>query len=197
MLLVPGDPLDRRCVDSRFVAEARTARALGIVVAIVDHTAREQLEDVVAAVPAGDDAVYRGWPMTVGEYTAFAKVLDARRVILRTSPDDYAIAQDRSRWPAGLHSLVQEQSGGPIVRTWWIGGSCALITPHPDTPDELPDGLDLVEVEPLVTDLALPFVTVDLVRRTDCAWRIVELGDGQVSGWPPSRNPADLLTALF
>ncbi|MDX6280319.1 MAG: hypothetical protein QOH03_1390, partial [Kribbellaceae bacterium] len=90
-----------------------------------------------------------------------------------------------------------ENFTGAEARTWWVGGRCMLVTPHPDTPDELPNGLDLVEVEPLVSDLALPFVTVDLVRRTDGAWRIVELGDGQVSDWPASRDPATLLTALF
>jgi hypothetical protein len=90
-----------------------------------------------------------------------------------------------------------EEFTGAEARTWWIGGSCALITPHPDTPDELPAGLDLIEIEPLVTDLALPFVTVDLVRRTDGAWRVVELGDAQVSDWPASRDPADLMAVLF
>jgi hypothetical protein len=83
------------------------------------------------------------------------------------------------------------------VRTWWIGGRCLFRTPHPDTPDQLPAGLDLVEVEPVVTDLALPFVTADLVRRTDAAWRITALTDGQVSDWPVSREPADLVAGLF
>ncbi|HEY0472279.1 MAG TPA: ATP-grasp domain-containing protein [Kribbella sp.] len=90
-----------------------------------------------------------------------------------------------------------EEFVGAEARTWWIGGRCALVTPHPDTPDELPEGLDLVEVEPLVANLALPFVTVDLVRRTDGVWRVVELGDGQVSDWPASADPSDLVAALF
>jgi hypothetical protein len=197
MLLVPADPLNPRRVDPHFAAESDAARALGVPVALVDHTAREHPEDMVAAARAGDDAVYRGWPMTVAEYTAFAKVLDARRVTLRTSPDDYRIAQDPSRWPEALRSVVLESASGPIVRTWWIGGRCLLTTPHPQTPDQLPDGLDLVEIEPIITDLALPFVTVDLVRRVDGDWRIVELGDGQVSDWPGSRDPADLVAGLF
>ncbi|MEV6281207.1 ATP-grasp domain-containing protein [Kribbella sp. NPDC051770] len=90
-----------------------------------------------------------------------------------------------------------EEFSGAEARTWWVGGRCVLTTPHPDTPDELPTGLDLIEVEPLVAELALPFVTVDLVRRADGAWRVVELGDGQVSDWPAGRDPADLITALF
>lgn len=90
-----------------------------------------------------------------------------------------------------------ESFTGAEARTWWIGGRCALVTPHPDTPDELPEGLDLIEVEPLVAELGLPFVTVDLVKRSDGAWRVVELGDGQVSDWPASRDPGDLVAALF
>lgn len=89
-----------------------------------------------------------------------------------------------------------EQFTGAEARTWWVGGRCALVTPHPDTPDELPGKLDLVEVEPLVAGMALPFVTVDLVRRTDGAWRIVELGDGQVSDYPAGQDPMLLLRAL-
>jgi hypothetical protein len=73
------------------------------------------------------------------------------------------------------------------VRTWWIGGRCL----------QLAAGLDLVEIEPVITDLALPFVTADLVRRTDGAWRIAALTDGQVSDWPGSRDPADLMAGLF
>ena len=46
-------------------------------------------------------------------------------------------------------------------------------------------------------ELGLPFVTVDLVKRSDGAWRVVELGDGQVSDWPASRDPGDLVAALF
>ena len=30
----------------------------------------------------------------------------------------------------------------------------------------------------------MPFITVDLVRRSDGAWRVVEVGDGQVSDRP-------------
>ncbi|GAA1550364.1 ATP-grasp domain-containing protein [Kribbella sancticallisti] len=271
MLLVPGDPLNPRRVDPHFAAQADAARELGITVAKIDHDALDRPDEAVAKVPAGDDAVYRGWMMSAEQYDGFAKALDARRVTLRTSAEDYRTAHELPGWYQALSPATPESAwtegpdlaavvelfdhlgGGPAVlrdyvksmkhywdeaayipdrdavlriaerflelredaftggfvlrkfeeftgaeaRTWWIGGRCARITPHPDTPDELPTGLDLVEVEPLVANLALPFVTVDLVRRTDGAWRIVELGDGQVSDWPGSRDPADLVAALF
>lgn len=90
------------------------------------------------------------------------------------------------------------------VRTWWVAGRCALATAHPDTPDDLPtaDGPDaappavLDGVGEVVDRLDLPFVTVDLVHRDDGAWRVVELGDGQVSDRPSSTDPAALIAAL-
>ncbi|ONI85118.1 hypothetical protein ALI22I_29455 [Saccharothrix sp. ALI-22-I] len=80
------------------------------------------------------------------------------------------------------------------VRTWWVDGSCALIGPHPDTPNEVPDAPDLAEVGPLVRHLR--FVTVDLARRGDGVWRVVELGDGQVSD-RPSTTAADTMIAIL
>ncbi|HEX6354591.1 ATP-grasp domain-containing protein [Actinophytocola sp.] len=89
-----------------------------------------------------------------------------------------------------------ESFTGAEVRTWWYGGECRLVGAHPDTPDTTPDGLDLAEVTPLVTALALPFITVDLVRHDDGRWRVVELGDGQVSDRPASMSASDLVALL-
>ncbi|SDP28719.1 hypothetical protein SAMN05660199_03584 [Klenkia soli] len=89
-----------------------------------------------------------------------------------------------------------ESFTGPEARTWWVDGRCALVTAHPDTPGEVPAGADLDLAAEGVAALGLPFVTVDLVARTDGAWRVVELGDGQVSDRPVSSPAADLLTAL-
>ncbi len=84
------------------------------------------------------------------------------------------------------------------VRTWWVDGVCRLVTSHPDTPDRpSPDDVDLAPVEPLVAGLGLPFVTVDLAIRADGVWRIIELGDGQVSDRPRSMPPEALITVLF
>ncbi|MFB6725739.1 ATP-grasp domain-containing protein [Kribbella sp. NPDC056345] len=269
MLLVPGDPLNPRRVDPHFAAQAAAARELGVPVARIDHDAL-----TVDGVPAADDAVYRGWMLTTGQYDGFAGALGERGVSLRTGADSYRAAHELPGWydalrevtpesvwtvgddVAALVTAVGELGEGPAVlrdyvksmkhywdeaayipdvadatavervarrflelredsfaggfvvrrferftgveaRTWWVGGRCVLVTPHPDTPDDVPDGLDLVEVEPLVADLALPFVTVDLTRRADGAWRVVELGDGQVSDWPASHDPHELMAVLF
>ncbi|MDG6109846.1 ATP-grasp domain-containing protein [Dactylosporangium aurantiacum] len=91
-----------------------------------------------------------------------------------------------------------EPFGTAEVRTWWRGGACRLIGPHPDTPhDAPPAGLDLSTVAPLVAALDLPFVTVDLALRTDGEWRVIELGDGQVSDRPSTVDPGTFVTAVL
>ena len=80
-----------------------------------------------------------------------------------------------------------ESFTGAEVRTWWVDGVCRLVTAHPDTPGDLPrDSPDLSGI----STGGLPFVTVDLALREDGRWRVVELGDGQVSD-RPTTTPAE------
>ncbi|HWS35953.1 MAG TPA: ATP-grasp domain-containing protein [Actinoplanes sp.] len=90
-----------------------------------------------------------------------------------------------------------EQFQGAEVRTWWLAGACRLVTAHPDTPDDLPpDDVDLSAVAGPLAELALPFVTADLTRHRDGRWRLVEIGDGQVSDRPRTTTPEALIGAL-
>jgi hypothetical protein len=91
-----------------------------------------------------------------------------------------------------------EDFAAPELRTWWVDGVCRIIGPHPDLPaDTVVPEPDLTAIGPLVQGLHLPFVTVDVVRRADGVWRVVELGDGQVSGRPAAVSPEALVGALF
>jgi hypothetical protein len=83
------------------------------------------------------------------------------------------------------------------VRTWWVNGVCLLVGPHPDTPHADPcDEFDPATIAPLVAALQLPFVTVDLARRTDGTWRVIEVGDGQVSDRPITIPAEDLVAVV-
>jgi hypothetical protein len=83
------------------------------------------------------------------------------------------------------------------VRTWWVNGECRLIGAHPDTAQEMPaTQLDLTEIEPLIAGLGLPFVTADVALRSDGVWRLIELGDGQVSDRPGTITPDTMIAAL-
>ncbi|MFI1994771.1 ATP-grasp domain-containing protein [Actinoplanes sp. NPDC020271] len=277
LLLVPGDVLRPRRPDEHFAAEAEAARAVGAGVAVIDHdalTGGGSAEAAVARVPAGSDAVYRGWMLRASQYAALAAALAGRDVTLRTGAGAYRQAHELPGWyaaavphtpptvwtagdsaadfaaacaslgdgPAVLRDYTKsmkhywheaayipsvsdpdaawkvasrfrelrddEFTGGFVLRrfepltgaearTWWIGGECRLITAHPDTPADLPPaGLDPGFLTPVITSLGLPFITADLARHSDGRWRLVEIGDGQVSDRPSSTPPADLISAL-
>lgn len=86
------------------------------------------------------------------------------------------------------------------ARTWWFNGECALVTPHPDTPESPaaePGSLPLAEIAPRLRALGLAFATVDLALRADGTWRLVEVGDGQVSGLPATTAASDLVAAIW
>lgn len=43
----------------------------------------------------------------------------------------------------------------------------------------------------------MPFVTVDLAQRSDGTWRVIELGDGQVSDRPAATEASAFLSAIL
>jgi ATP-grasp domain-containing protein len=118
------------------------------------------------------------------------------------------LADGAAAWAvaARFHELREDVQGGFVLRrfeelgaetrTWWVDGRCVLVGPHPDAGPEATTP-DLAAVAPLVAGLGLPFVTVDLARRADGRWRVVELGDGQVSDRPTAISPAALLEPLL
>lgn len=85
------------------------------------------------------------------------------------------------------------------ARIWWVEGSAVLITPHPDAPvgatvDVPTEVCDAVGAS--VRALDAPFVTTDLALRADGVWRVIEVGDGQVSDFPAAEDPGQLMLAL-
>ncbi|MGK5641564.1 ATP-grasp domain-containing protein [Streptomyces sp. URMC 126] len=81
------------------------------------------------------------------------------------------------------------------ARVWWLDGRPVLVTAHPDTPDLLPEPA-LDAVTPCVAALGCRFVTTDVALREDGVWRVVEVGDGQVSDLPRGLDPGALFAAL-
>ncbi|MFF7019532.1 ATP-grasp domain-containing protein [Streptomyces klenkii] len=86
-------------------------------------------------------------------------------------------------------------TGAGEARVWWVDGRPVLVTAHPDHPDRRPEPA-LDAVAPLVAALGCRFVTTDLARREDGEWRVVEVGDGQVSDLPRGAAPEPLFRAL-
>lgn len=97
----------------------------------------------------------------------------------------------------GIVVRAFEELIGNEARTWWINGSCALVTAHPDTPDAmLAIGAEISSIASPIRALGAPFVTVDVAYHRDGRLRVIEVGDGQVSDLPSSVNPRQLLVAL-
>lgn len=85
------------------------------------------------------------------------------------------------------------------VRSWWVDGNIVLFTPHPDHPDSTFDApFEMFNrITPAVRSLGSPFVTVDLTQTKSGEWRVVEVGDGQVSDLPSSTEASWLTGHLF
>ncbi|WP_395296124.1 ATP-grasp domain-containing protein [Kitasatospora hibisci] len=102
--------------------------------------------------------------------------------------------------PAGGTSAARGAGGnGRTVeaRVWWLDGEPVLVGPHPDAPEQSAEP-DLTAVRPPVRALGCRFVTTDLASRADgSGWRVVEVGDGQVSGLPRGGDVTGLLSALL
>jgi len=82
------------------------------------------------------------------------------------------------------------------LRTWWLDGAMTAAGPHPDTPG-MTGAPEVAGLGKALRGLDCRFVTVDLARRTDGVWRVVELGDGQVSDLPTGTDMTPVLTGLL
>lgn len=119
--------------------------------------------------------------------------------------------------PSKLESVIKEfirlqgeyLAGGIVVRefedfvkeagearVWWVGNEPVMVSPHPDTPDRMPD-FDISFLKPYVERLNRPFVTTDVALREDGAVRVIEVSDGQVSGLPRGFDPTPLFQSLL
>lgn len=128
-----------------------------------------------------------------------ADVTDATRVIRRMvelQGDDLAggiVAR-------AFEQFTQDADGRTLeARVWWVTGSAALITPHPDAPAGTRVDVPMAVCDAVgasVRALGAPFVTTDLALRSDGVWRVIEVGDGQVSDFPAAEDPGRLMRAL-
>lgn len=101
--------------------------------------------------------------------------------------------------------FVTPESGRAEVRVWWVDGEAGLRTPHPDSPQHVQTRIHVHEqsllpgldrVSRAVRLLGCRFVTTDLALRSDGEWRVVEVGDGQVSDLHPETDASELVGLL-
>ncbi|MFJ6479091.1 MULTISPECIES: ATP-grasp domain-containing protein [unclassified Streptomyces] len=96
--------------------------------------------------------------------------------------------------------FVTPEGAAAEVRVWWRDGAPRLVTAHPDSPvGEVPGPALASALEPVraaVEALGCPFVTTDLALRADGVWRVVEVGDGQVSDLHREADQAAFVSLL-
>lgn len=132
--------------------------------------------------------------------------------------DTACFAKDLDTLPSVINEFIRLQEddgagveGGVVVRAfedfnkelgearvWWVDFNPVLITPHPDNPDILPS-INEAFLEALadsVRALGNPFITTDIAVHQNGSLRVVEVGDGQVSGLPIDYPSEPLWAAL-
>lgn len=157
--------------------------------------------DAVAAIATS----FGSGPVVLRDYVKSAKHYWHEAAFIPEASDAAAVRRVASRF---LEIREEAFTGGFVlrrfeefttaeVRTWWVSGRCVLKTAHPDSPNEMTaTDVDVTAVAPLLEGLNLPFVSVDLAQRVDGVWRVIELGDGQVSDRPASAAAETLIAAL-
>jgi hypothetical protein len=75
---------------------------------------------------------------------------------------------------------------------FWQGE--VLVLPDKSSPGPLDD---LVRWKEIAGRFLSPFLTIDVALLQDDSWRIVETGDGQVSGLPVGMDPTRFYASLW
>jgi hypothetical protein len=91
--------------------------------------------------------------------------------------------------PLAVHS----RSGMPLTveyRLFWLDGEPILSAPYWEEGDYAGPPPPIDDVRPIARLVQSRFFTMDVAKRTDGTWRVVELGDGQVAGLPDRADPA-------
>lgn len=97
------------------------------------------------------------------------------------------------RWLQDMRAFRGALEGGVCIRrpeNWlpaseerWLVWQGEAFGPHQDSPAPEPVAVAAAEIDS-------PFFAVDVIRNQDQQWRLIDLGDGQVSvwrGWHPKR----------
>jgi len=269
-IVFPSDPVTPKRVDEAFSDEESASREAGLGAALVDHDAlvAGDVSAAVSRIREPGPAIYRGWMLTVQQYTALYDALALRGVQLINDPTQYRYAHHLPEnlgdlgdatppslcipiaeldWASLPACLAAFGDGALVVKDWvksrkheWheacyiprasdtatvekiarrfvelqgpdlTGGlvfrAFETFEPIGCHPSGMPltkelrqfylDGVLLVggaywdqgdcsampDFAPLAAKLRSRFFTLDLAHRTDGVWRVVEMGDGQVSG---------------
>ncbi|MDR2257175.1 MAG: ATP-grasp domain-containing protein [Arthrobacter sp.] len=136
--------------------------------------AREREGEPAAVLKGVSKSLKHAWDdaMFIPRRERLAAVLDAFRDEVGEREEPLLLLREFEQWQPGE------------LRVFWAGERPVSIAPHPQTPDAPdPAGLDamLERLAPVVAGLGAGLVSTDLTRSAVGEWRLVEIGNGQVS----------------
>ncbi|ACY98835.1 MULTISPECIES: ATP-grasp domain-containing protein [Thermomonospora] len=159
------------------------------------RTVPDDLAELVRPLPAGPGVIKDYVKSRKHEWAEACYVPDVKNVAQLRGVVEKMVALQDEFLSGGLVVREFESYETGEARVWWVDGEPVLIGPHPDEPDSCPEPeLDLVAAA--VRALGCRFITTDMALRADGQWRVVEVGDGQVSELPVSVDPMDLYAHL-
>jgi hypothetical protein len=97
--------------------------------------------------------------------------------------------------PLGTHA----RSGMPLTkefRLFYLDGGLLACAHYWEDADYSGAGPPFDLFNELAQKLRSRFFSLDVAQRTDGAWRVIEMGDGQVSGLPEDLDPTDFYRTL-
>jgi len=107
--LYPADPLDPRSIDEMFAPESAALREAGFATSVVELEALPSGRPRLApAIAPGEQVVYRGWMLTIEEYTALMSLIESRGGVPLASPETYLLTHHLPRWYPLLRDLTPE-----------------------------------------------------------------------------------------
>lgn len=116
-ILFPSEPFEPHQVDSAFEHEREAAVSAGFEVALFDHTlvVEGETRKALSRVRVEGPAIYRGWMLTVPQYTSLFDGLAARGVQLVNSPQRYAFCHELPNGYAALEGETPRSVWCPVA----------------------------------------------------------------------------------
>lgn len=247
--LMSADEIDRLLVEEIFRPQAEMLQQCGYSVSVVPNSAfRKNIK--IHQLPLGAKIIYRGWMVSLEEYTQFEQTIVACGANLFTNSTQYKLTHYLPNWYPLLCEFTPETviidsvkeleptlkhlnwnkyflkdyvkslkvDVGSIVESSsdaekWLnamikyrnkieGGICIRRVENFETNSECrffvingkvfaPDEREIPFPAFVAAErIKSPFFTIDIVKNTEGGFRIIEIGDGQVSdlvGWTPER----------
>lgn len=161
------------------------------------HSGTETLLELVKTLPSGP-AVIKDWVKSMKHYwdeAAYIPDIGDSDAVMRVAQRFLELRGDDLVGGVVVRSFERYEPGE--VRSWWVDGRCVAVSAHPDTPDVIPAGdVPIDDLTQAVRQLGSHFCTVDLAKADSGQWRVIEVGDGQVSDRPPGLAPQVFLRAI-